>query len=172
MDDQIDSRDPHATPGSPVEHLRERNPAKRPGPKTSEGKARVRHNPTRFGIHSADPAIPGIERLEDWKAHRDGIIKSLAPVGSLEMKLAERVALVLWRLNRVIAYEQAEYARANANSPEFRLPVGNELDKIMRYEAHLGRQFYQAKHELEALQKQRQGEATPLARVDVTGIEP
>jgi len=29
------------------------------------------------------------------------------------------------------------------------LPVGNELDKIMRYEAHLSRQLYQAKHELE-----------------------
>jgi len=43
------------------------------------------------------------------------------------------------------------------------------LDKITRYEAHLSRQFYQAKHELEVLQKQRRGEPTPLARLDVQG---
>ena len=104
----------------------------RPGPKTPQGKARVRHNPTRFGIHSADPVIPGIESLDEWRVHREGVIASLAPVGSLETKLAERVALLLWRLNRVIAYEQAEYARANEGH-DFRLPVGNELDKIMRY---------------------------------------
>jgi hypothetical protein len=51
----------------------------------------------------------------------------------------------------------------------FRLPVGNELDKIMRYEAQLSRQLYQGKHEVEDLQKQRRGEATPLARLDVQG---
>jgi hypothetical protein len=52
---------------------------------------------------------------------------------------------------------------------DFRLPVGNELDKIMRYEAHLSRQLDQAKHELEVLQKQRRGEATPLVRLNVQG---
>jgi hypothetical protein len=142
---------------------------KRPGPKTPQGKARSSRNPTRFGVHSADPVIPGIERLEDWKAHRVGIIASLAPVGELEAKLASRCALLLWRLNRIVAYEQAEYARANEGHEDFRLPAGNELDKIMRYEAHLSRQLYQAKHELEVLQKQRRGEPTPLARLDVQG---
>jgi hypothetical protein len=175
MDEQ--NRDPHTEPGAPAEHLLPvpgSNPPlpvrkKGPGPKTPQGKARSSRNPTRFGIHSADPVIPGIENLDEWRAHRDGVIASLAPVGSLETKLAERVALLLWRLNRVIAYEQAEYARANAGHQDFRLPVGNELDKIMRYEAHLSRQLYQAKHELEVLQKQRRGEATPLARLDVQG---
>ena len=179
MDDQISSREPQAEePIQPAERLRSvpgsELPApprekKRPGPKTPKGKARLRHNATRFGIHSAAPVIPGIENLDEWRAHREGVIASLAPVGSLETKLAERVALLLWRLNRVIAYEQAEYARANEGHEDFRLPAGNELDKIMRYEAHLSRQLYQAKHELEALQKQRRGEATPLARLDISG---
>ena len=179
MDEQNGSQDPHAEshPASPP--LRPvppvSNPAApprktRPGPKTPQGKARIRHNPTRFGIHSADPVIPGIESLDEWRVHREGVIASLAPVGSLETKLAERVALLLWRLNRVIAYELAEYARANEGHDDFRLPAGNELDKIMRYEAHLSRQLYQAKHELEVLQKQRRGEATPLARLDVHGV--
>jgi hypothetical protein len=47
------------------------------------------------------------------------------------------------------------------------LPFEADLEKINRYEAHLSRQMYQALHELEALQKRRGGEATPLARVDV-----
>ena len=178
MDEQNSSRDPKSEPGSPAEHLRPvpgSQPAarpqgkKRPGPKTLQGKARSSRNPTRFGIHSADPVIPGIERPEDWKAHREGIVTSSAPVGYHETELAGRMALLLWRLNRIITYEQAEYARANKGSSDFRLPDLNELDKIMRYEAHLSRQLYQAKHELEVLQKQRRGEPTPLARLDVQG---
>ena len=110
MDQQAGSPDPNADTCAPAEHLRpvpSNGPAappqkkKRPGPKTPQGKARSSRNPTRFGIHSADPVIPGIENLEEWRVHREGVIASLAPVGSLETKLAERVALLLWRLNRV-----------------------------------------------------------------------
>ncbi len=176
MDEQASSPDLNAETVSPVVHRRpvpaRRSAAplhqkKRPGPRTPQGKARVRLNAVRSGIHAIDPVIPGIERLEDWKAHRAGVIESLAPVGYLETQLAARIALMLWRLTRIITYEQAEYARANEGHADFRLPAGNELDKVQRYEAHLSRQLYQAKHELEALKKQRQGEATPLARVDV-----
>jgi hypothetical protein len=164
MDSQNDDRDHTAGPAAVPTRK------KRPGPNTPQRRARSRHNPTRFGIHSADPVIPGIESLGEWRVHREGVIVSLAPVESLEVKLAERVALLLWRLNRVIAYEQAEYARANERHEGFRLPAGNELDKIMKYEAHLSRQLFQAKHELEVLQKQRRGEATPLARLAVSGL--
>lgn len=50
------------------------------------------------------------------------------------------------------------------------LPDGGTLQKLVRYEAHLNRQLYQALHELEALQARRQGEPAPLARVDVQGM--
>jgi len=176
MDDQAGGLDPNAEalqPSGPLRPVRPGDPAdqqhrkKRPGPRTPSGKARVRLNAVRSGIHATDPVIPGIERIEDWEAHRAGVLESLAPGGYLEAKLAERVAFGLWRLNRVIAYEQAEFTHVNKGREEFRLPLSNELDKIMRYEAHLSRQLYQAKHELEALQQQRRGEATPLARLDV-----
>ncbi|MCH8007809.1 MAG: hypothetical protein IIC91_02990 [Chloroflexi bacterium] len=42
------------------------------------------------------------------------------------------------------------------------------LDRIMRYEAHLHRQFLQTLHELEALQARRNGEQTHLARLDIS----
>ncbi len=47
------------------------------------------------------------------------------------------------------------------------IPTDQDLAKIMRYEAHLNRQLYQAMHELEALQARRRGDAAPLARIDV-----
>ena len=74
------------------------------GPTSQEGKE-VRWNATRHGIRSPAPVVPGIERVEDWEAHRDGILASLSPANHLETVLAERVALFSWRLNRVTRYE-------------------------------------------------------------------
>ncbi len=49
------------------------------------------------------------------------------------------------------------------------LPMGPDPDTVVRYEAHLNRQLYEALHELEALQARRHGESAPLAGVDVQG---
>jgi hypothetical protein len=80
-------------------------PPNRGGPKTEEGKDVTRWNATRHGIRSPAPVVPGIERAEDWEHHRDLTLKSLAPEGHLETNLAERVALLSWRLHRVTRYE-------------------------------------------------------------------
>jgi hypothetical protein len=65
----------------------------------------VSWNATRHGIRSPAPVVPGIERVEDWEEHREGVLESLSPEGHLEGVLAERVALLSWRLNRVTRYE-------------------------------------------------------------------
>ena len=65
----------------------------------------VRWNATRHGISSPKPVVPGLEKQEDWESHRDGIMENLFPVGHLEVTLAERVALLSWRLHRVTRYE-------------------------------------------------------------------
>jgi hypothetical protein len=75
------------------------------GPVTEEGKEIVRWNATRHGIRSPAPVVPGMERAEDWELHLTGTLKSLSPEGHLEMVLAERVALLSWRLHRVTRYE-------------------------------------------------------------------
>lgn len=41
------------------------------------------------------------------------------------------------------------------------LPDEATINKVVRYEAHLNRQFYQALHELEALQTRRLGGEAP-----------
>jgi hypothetical protein len=50
------------------------------------------------------------------------------------------------------------------------LPHREKLDLLMRYEAASDRQFYQAMHQLERLQRRRMGEAVPVPfTVEVTG---
>src|SRR5918993_5435632 len=80
------------------------------GPKTEEGKEVARWNATRHGIRSPAPVVPGVEKKEDWEEFRDGILEDLAPLGSLEFALAERVATLAWRLHRVIRYETESIA--------------------------------------------------------------
>src|SRR5215211_490853 len=75
------------------------------GPATQEGKEVVKWNATQHGIRSPAPVVPGVEKAEDWEDHRDGVLESLQPEGHLETVLAERVALLSWRLHRVIRYE-------------------------------------------------------------------
>jgi hypothetical protein len=50
------------------------------------------------------------------------------------------------------------------------LPAKEDLDRLIRYEAHLTRQVYHALHELQALQSVRRGEPAPLARLSVVGF--
>jgi dTDP-4-amino-4,6-dideoxygalactose transaminase len=80
------------------------------GPKTQAGKEVARWNATRYGIRSPAPVIPGLEKAEDWEEHRDGVLKSLSPEGHLELVLAERVALLSWRLHRVTRFERETIA--------------------------------------------------------------
>jgi hypothetical protein len=56
--------------------------------------------------------VPGVEKPEDWEEYRDGMLEDLAPLGSLELALAERVALLCWRLHRVTRYETETIARS------------------------------------------------------------
>jgi hypothetical protein len=82
------------------------------GPQTVEGKAIVSCNAIRHGLLSWKPTIPGLESVEDWEAHLERTLESIAPVGYTETLLAERVALLLWRLGRVARYERETVAIA------------------------------------------------------------
>jgi hypothetical protein len=142
--------------------------SRRRGPKTPVGRARVGVNAITHGLSSLRPVVPG-ESPMDWELHRQTIVDALVPVGPVELALAERIASALWRLRRVAAYEEAALAeRQDLATPSARLlPHPLDLDKIIRFEAHLNRQLYQALHELESRRAERRGESAPLVRVDV-----
>ena len=92
----------------------------KPGPKTAKAKAAVRRNALKHGIRSEVAVIDGIENPKEWKWHRDGIIESLQPEGVLEFTLAERIAMILWKLKRVDFY-QALKTRYSIDQTEDRL---------------------------------------------------
>jgi hypothetical protein len=83
---------------------------KRRGPKTPAGKLAVSHNASKHGIRSPRPVVTAFESEGAWRAHREAILESLSPEGGMEEALAERVALNLWRLNRVTVYETESIA--------------------------------------------------------------
>ena len=76
------------------------------GPRTDAGRAAVRLNALRHGISADSPVIAGLEHEADWQAHLQGTLDSLTPAGHLEQELAQRIALLLWRLRRVARYER------------------------------------------------------------------
>ncbi len=89
-----------------------RNATLSTGPRTLAGKARSSRNAQRHGILAAAVVLPHAERAEDWQAHHGAVLADLAPVGAIEEALADRVAVLLWRLGRVTRYETAELAEA------------------------------------------------------------
>jgi Phage integrase, N-terminal SAM-like domain len=98
------------------------------GTTTQSGKAVVRWNATRHGISSPAPVVPGLERTADWDEHRDGLLESLRPEGHLETVLAERVALLFWRLHRVTRYESGAIATLYGKT---RQEVATKLSKAL-----------------------------------------
>ena len=82
------------------------------GPKTPQGLLNVRYNAIKHGIYAETPVIPLLEREEDWETHRESVISAINPENGLMMALAERCAVLLWRLNRLIRYERESIARS------------------------------------------------------------
>ncbi|MGE3511472.1 MAG: hypothetical protein AB7N65_21590 [Vicinamibacterales bacterium] len=76
------------------------------GPKTEAGKEIAKLNAVRHGGLSPLPVIPEVETRDAWQQHLDGTLESLRPMSHLETVLAERVALLLWRMNRVVRFER------------------------------------------------------------------
>jgi hypothetical protein len=117
------------------------------GPATQEGKEMVKWNAVQHGIRSPAPVVPGVEKKADWEEHRDGILESLQPEGHLELVLAERVALLSWRLHRVIRYETESIALLQEKAEddlakERRFESGPDHPEAMRGNAKSDEQDY------------------------------
>jgi hypothetical protein len=57
-----------------------------------------------------------MEQEEDWLAHLRRTMASLAPEGHMETVLGERVALLLWRLDRLARYEREAVVMEQENA--------------------------------------------------------
>src|SRR4051812_37201545 len=77
------------------------------GPRTAAGKAIASRNAVKHGLLSGSPLATPLESAEEWQSHREGILEDLPPRGQAETCLAERAALLMWRLRRVALAEVA-----------------------------------------------------------------
>jgi hypothetical protein len=59
-----------------------------------------------------------MEKSQDWQEHREGILENLSSVGHLEATFAERIAVLSWRLHRVIRYETQTIALSQVQIEE------------------------------------------------------
>src|SRR5690349_17670897 len=101
------------------------------GPKTPGGKAISRLNATRHGIFSRLPVVPRMEQqLGD--VHLSSTVNDLNPRGYLEHNLAERVALLLWRLGRVARHERESAALAQEEVVDYVAELQNVRDSGLR----------------------------------------
>lgn len=103
-----------------------RNARRSTGPTTDAGKAVARLNATSHGLRAASPIVPG-EDPAAWEEYREAVVSDLAPVGVVEAELADRVALLAWRLRRVAAFEAGVVARASDKAA--RRARGEEADE-------------------------------------------
>ena len=143
------------------------------------------HNPEPDLIPTS-PMIDGVEKIDDWLEHREIVVQELCPLGALETMYAQRAALYLWRLKRVIGFAndaslggiEARSEKSLDDSQESRVyrdsPDQPTLQTIIKYEAHLVRCLSSTMAELRRLQKERrQGlrDANPRRRgADRAGV--
>ena len=79
------------------------------GPRTAAGRKRSSLNAFRHGL-TGQIIMHTPEDEQAFKKHCDGIREALAPVGALELDLAQAVAEDRWRLNRARALENSIFA--------------------------------------------------------------
>jgi hypothetical protein len=160
------------------------------GPKTEQGKSHSRRNAIKHGILASALLITAGEGAEDpaeFNEFMTGLRRDLAPVGTLEEMMVEKIAVCWWRQKRVLSCEAGLVRRAFAPNPNheqlldrlasqwdlertpevaaikdhLRLPSSDDVDRILRYETANNRQLVYAINQLERLQRARQGEQIP-----------
>ena len=86
------------------------------GPRTTAGKKRSSLNAFRHGL-TGQIVVQTPEDQQAFNKHCDGIREALAPIGALEVDLAQAIAEDRWRLNRARAIDNAIFALAQSEDP-------------------------------------------------------
>src|SRR4051812_4078027 len=104
-----------------------RNAAKSTGPRTAQGKERVRLNAVTHGITAATAVLPH----EDGEAYRRRVeawSRELDAPGELGAYLAERAVRLSWQLDRADAHELKRLPRRIREAPKILSEVGAGAD--------------------------------------------
>ena len=156
-----------------------RNAMNSTGPRTTRGKAVVALNAVQHGLLSRQTVIQG-EREAELVDLGKRLRGQLAPMGELELLLADRIISTAWRLRRAIALESLLFdtARDGSSAYDGALAYKSDRDRLQlfsRYELTLERSLFRALHELQRLQAERRGmPVPPPVAIDMTAapVEP
>jgi hypothetical protein len=139
-----------------------RNAARSTGPRSPAGKAAVALNGMKHGLLSREVLVQG-EREADLVDFGKRLRAQLAPMGELELLLADRIVSCSWRLRRLLRVESRLFKEDGAQLEQAFSAYGREKMAVLsRYEATIERGLYKALHELQRLQAARQGQTVPL----------
>ena len=128
------------------------------GPRTAAGKEKAAQNSYKHGFFALR-IFPNNELRAQDGADYDMVYKSFCfhyePVGDMEHFWLEKIATEALRLARVLGYGQEVLG--------WRMPFEtHSLDKLLRYEATINKNFEHARKNLELLQAQRKAEESQL----------
>ena len=82
-----------------------RNARRSTGPKSAAGKAASSANALRHGLSATRAVVLPDEDGEAYERLRQGVLADLDPAGALQTALAERIVVLLWRLDRAARLE-------------------------------------------------------------------
>jgi hypothetical protein len=105
------------------------------------------------------------------------LYEALEPVGKLEKMLVEKIAVHWWKQRRALQceaglirrtftsklseFDEIMNAQREAITDHRCLPLGPDLERILRYETANQRQLAHSMNQLERLQRSRKGEHVP-----------
>jgi hypothetical protein len=155
-----------------------RNGAKSRGPKTAEGKARSSRNALKHGLRAQKHVVLPQEDAAEFAALEKALIAELAPVGVLQIVLAQRIVVAAWRLARADRLEAEVFEEMGYDGVDSGLTLirdGNgtrSIDTLMRYRGAALAEFMRSLRTLQALQAQRQPTAAAHATLPAPPPQP
>jgi hypothetical protein len=113
------------------------NAQKSTGPRTAEGKERASRNALKHGLLAREAVIQGEDPAE-FELFREGMLEELAPAGTVETMLAQRVVSLSWRLRRAERLQTTAFVALDDGEPtplldarhkEWKQIKGNEWER-------------------------------------------
>ncbi len=150
------------------------NAKKSTGPRTTDGKRKVRVNALRHGLNGRTVVIPA-DDLETYKTHVKTLTASLKPETPEETQLAALIADNYWRLQRIQSIEDgifamqfaegetladSPYVDTTLNQAKAFLAHSHEIERLTLYESRIQRNIKSATARLEKLQSDRRAART------------
>jgi hypothetical protein len=133
--------------------------AQKGGVKTDEGKAIVKYNALKHGLLAKEVVInvgDGAENVEQFSVLVQDLKTQLAPFGSLEEMLVEKIAVAYWRLRRAYRYEVGLLRNELDNAADdFYSKTGWEGEKFRKTDEEIDEEIDKTKDEIRDWKKDR-----------------